>query len=137
MKKIPYLIVIVIFSGFLMGMGSTDDSAPVTVPEPETDYSVVMVDQSDVSMDLEKFSCNGRVFISGKRGNAHISIPFHKISSVHFFLKDELLTANVKLKNEPSVTLTVEKDQPCYGTLSYGSIKINMEDIKSITFKNE
>ena len=118
-----------------MGMGSSGESAPVTVPEPETDYAVVLVDQSDVSTALEKFSCDGQVFISGKRGNAHISIPFQKISSVQFFLKDAVLTADVKLKDEPSVTITVEKDQPCYGTLSYGSMKINMEDIKSITFK--
>jgi hypothetical protein len=137
MKRIAYLIVIVIFSGFLTGMGSTGESAPVAVPEPETDYTVVLVDQSDVSMDLEKFSCDGQVFISGKRGNAHISIPFQKISSVQFFLKDGVLTADVRLKNESFVTITVEKDQPCYGTLSYGSMKINMEDIKSITFKNE
>ena len=137
MKKIAYFIAIVILYGFLMGMGSTGDSAPVTVPEPETDYAVVLVDQSDVSMDLENFSCDGQVFISGKRGSAHISIPFQKISSVQFFLKDAVLTANVKLKDETPVTVTVEKDQPCYGTLSYGSMKINMEDIKSITFKNE
>ncbi len=135
MKKIAYLISTVIFSVFLMGMGSTNGSAPVTVPEPEANYAVAMVDRSDVAMDLERFSCDGQVFISGKRGNAHISIPFDKIASVHFFLKDKVLTANVKLKDNTSVTLTIEKDEPCYGTLSYGSIKIKMEDIKSITFR--
>ncbi len=135
MKKIAYLISTVFFALFLIGMGTTDGSAPVTVPETEINYAVAMVDRSDVTMGLEKFSCDGELFMSGKRGNAHISIPFDKIASVHFFLKDEILTANVKLKDNTSVTLTVEKDQPCYGTLSYGSIKIEMADIKSITFK--
>jgi hypothetical protein len=137
MKKTAYLISTVFFSLFLMGMGTTDDSAPVTVPEPEINYAVAMVDRSDVTLDIEKFSCDGELFISGERGNARISIPFDKIASVYFLLKNEELTANVKLKNDTSVMLTVEKDQPCYGTLSYGSIKIEMADIKSITFRDQ
>lgn len=137
MKKTAHrLILVIVFSLFIMGMGNMDGSGPVTIPEPETDYAVTMVDRSDLSMDLERFSCNGQVFISGNKGNARISIPFDKIVTVHFFLKDEMLTANVKLKDDKSVTLTVGKDQPCYGALSYGSIKIEMQDIKSITFKD-
>ncbi|MDL1975822.1 MAG: hypothetical protein LWX55_13815 [Deltaproteobacteria bacterium] len=137
MKKKLYVISVIILSLFTIGMGNMKDTAPVTAPDTGTNYAVVMVDQSDVSMDLEKFSCGGRAFMSGKRGDAFLSIPFEEIRSVHFFLKDEVLTAKITLNDDTSVSLIVEKDRPCYGKFSHGFMKINMREIKSILFKGQ
>ncbi|MFH1076782.1 MAG: hypothetical protein V1753_08110 [Pseudomonadota bacterium] len=134
-KRICLVVGVVLMCAFLAGMGGMDDSKkPVSLPETVDNYSVTLVDQSNASMELKKFSCAGEVFFSGKKGEAQISISFEKILSISFFLKEEVINAEIKLHDGALVPLTVDGDEVCYGALSYGAAKLYIRDIKSITF---
>jgi hypothetical protein len=133
MKKGFYFSLVVILSFCTLGMGGMGEGDAITVPEPEENYAVTLIDQSDVSIDLKKFSCDGLTCFMGKLGRVEISIDFDKINSVFFLLQDKDVKAKVDLKDGKVVELVVDKRKPCYGVSSFADIRIEMQDIKSIT----
>ncbi|MEA3428702.1 MAG: hypothetical protein U9Q84_05715, partial [Thermodesulfobacteriota bacterium] len=133
MKKVFYFSLVVIISFCTLGMGGMGDGDQISVPEPEENYAVNLIDQSDVSIELEKFSCDGLTYIIGKLGRVEISIDFDKINSVFFLLQDKDVKAMVNLKDGKVVELVVDKKKPCYGVSSFADIRIEMQDIKRIT----
>jgi len=77
------------------------------------DYAATLVDQTDVSMDLEKFSFEGQTYFIGKLGRAEISIDFDKIDSVLFILQDDQVKARLNLKDGKTLEIIVDKDKNC------------------------
>jgi len=114
-------------------MGSNGGNGVVKVPEPDENYAVTLIDQSDVSMELGEFSCDGMTFFTGKLSRSEVSVDFSRIRSVLFFLKDEKIVAKLRLKDGNVVELLMKNKQPCYGLSSFGNVKIEMVDIKKIT----
>ena len=137
MKKVFYFSLVVIISFCTLGMGGMGQGDQIAVPEPEENYAVTLIDQSDVSIELEKFSCDGLTYFIGKLGRVEISIDFDKISSVFFLLQDKDVKAMVNLKDGKVVELVVDKKKPCYGVSSFADIRIEMQDIKRITIKGK
>ncbi len=133
MKKGFYFSLVVILSFCTLGMGGMGEGDAITVPEPEENYAVTLIDQSDVSIDLEKFSCDGLTCFIGKLGRVEISIGFDKINSVFFLLQDKDVKARVNLKDGKIVEFIVDKKKPCYGVSSFADIRIETQDIKRIT----
>ena len=133
MNKIIQVIVIIIVCLFLVSMGTNGGNDVVKLPEPEENYTVTLIDQSDVSMELEKFSCNGMTFFTGKLSRSEVSVDFSKIRSILFFLKDKKVFAKLILKDGKVVELLMKSKQPCYGRSSFGNVRIKMVDIKKIT----
>ena len=130
-KWLSFLLLMVCM--FTMGMGGMGSDQVVDIPEPDFNYRVTLIDQADVSMDLQKFSCEGQTFLSGTLGKAEISIDFEKIRSIFFLLDGNHLQANVNLIDGRTETIAVDKKQPCYGASSYADVKIEMQHIKTIT----
>ncbi len=133
MQSIRMWAFLLVLCGLTLGMGGMGSKRVVAIPEPEHNYRVTLVDQADVSMELEKFSCVGLTYLSGTLGKAEISIDFEKIRSIFFVLDDRLLRANIKLTDGRKTAIVVDKTQPCYGVSSFADIKIEMQDIKTIT----
>ncbi len=133
MKKGFYFSLVVIISFCTLGMGGMGEGGRIDVPEPEENYAVNLIDQSDVSIDLEKFSCDGLTYFIGKLGRVEISVDFDKINSVFFLLQDKDVKAKVNLKDGKVIELLVDKTKPCYGVSSFADIRIEMQDIKRIT----
>lgn len=133
MKKGFYFSLVVIIFFCTLGMGGMRDGDAITVPDPEENYAVTLIDQSDVSIELEKFSCDGLTCLIGKLGRVEISIDFDKINSVFFLLQDKDVNAKVNLKDGRVIELIVDKKKPCYGVSSFADIRIEMQDIKRIT----
>ncbi|MDI6687351.1 MAG: hypothetical protein QME06_03920 [Desulfobacterales bacterium] len=133
MKKGFYFSLVVILSFCTLGMGGMGEGDAITVPEPEENYAVTLIDQSDVSIDLEKFSCDGLTCIIGKMGRVEISIGFDKINSVFFLLHDKDVVAKINLKDGKVVELVVDNKKPCYGVSSFADIRIETQDIKRLT----
>jgi len=137
MKEGGFLGLVVLFYTFLVGMGGLGGPASVRVREPARNYAATVTDQSDIVTRLEKFSFEGETILSGKMGDAHISISFEKIGWIGFLLQDDTLTAEVHLKEGKAIPLVVENGAACYGKLPYADFKIGVEDIKSITMHGE
>ncbi len=133
MKKGFYFSLVVIIFFCTLGMGGMGGGDQIAVPEPEENYAVNLIDQSDVSIELKKFSCDGLTCLIGKLGRVEISIGFDKINSVFFLLQDNDVKAKVNLKDGKVVELIVDKRKPCYGVSSFADVRIEMQDIKRIT----
>lgn len=135
MKKGLYFGLVILICFLTVGMGNMGEGGVIDIPEPEKNYTAALVDQSDVSMDLEKFSFEGRTYFIGKLGRAEISIDFDKINSVLFILQDDHVKVKVKvnLKDGKALEIMVDKDKNCYGISSFGNVRIEVQDIKKIT----
>ena len=133
MQSKRWMLLLLVLCGFTLGMGRMGGDQVVDLPEPEVNYRVTLVDQADVSMELEKFSCDGLTYLSGTLGKADISIDFEKIRSIFFIFDDNRLKANVHLNDGRTTTILVDKKQPCYGVSSFADVKIEMQNIKTLT----
>ena len=115
-----------------LGMGTMGGQSSIKTPEPDVNYMITLVDQADVSMELEKFSCEGLTYLTGQLGKADLSIDFEKIRSILFVVADDTAKALVTLDNHQQVELDVEKNTPCYGVSTFAEVRIEIKDIKKI-----
>lgn len=118
-----------------LGMGSMGETVSVKTPEPDKNFRATVVDQDDVSLELEKFSFNGKTYITGKMGKAELSIDFEKIRSILFVKKEGRITAIVTLGDQQKIELLLEQDAPCFGTSSFADVRIAAGDIKKVVFQ--
>jgi len=136
MKK--YWAPIIIFSSllFLMGMGELGGAPAVDkVPAPGKNFTVSVVDREKVQTSLSQFSHEGKVFLSGKRGSATVTIPFEKISQVQFQPQEGKETlAEVSLREGKSIELKMEKQSKFYGKAEFGTFQVEIKDLKSVRF---
>ncbi len=117
------------------GMGSFGEQRSIEAPEPDTLYSATLVDQSDVSINLDKVSCNGQTYIFGYLGRSQLSIDFNKIRAIVFLLKDEKIQASITLTDGNTTEIIVEEDIPWHGVSAYADVRIDTKDIKKIVLK--
>lgn len=127
----------VVFCCLALGMGSMGDPVSVKAPGPDKNFAVKLVDQDDVSLELENFSCNGRTFITGKMGKADLSIDFDRIRSILFVGQVGRLTALLTLKDNQEVELEMAEDLPCFGQSSFARVRIMASDIKKVVVHGE
>lgn len=135
MKKSWYFSLVIFICFLTVGMGNMGERGDIDIPEPEKNYAVTLVDQTDVSMDLEKFSLEGQTYFIGKLGLYETSIDFSEINSVLFILQDDNVKVKVKLKDGKALEILVDKGKNCYGISSFANIRVRIEvqDIKKIT----
>ena len=133
MKKSCYFGLVILICFLTFGMGNMGERVVIDIPEPEKNYAATIVDQTDVSMDLKKFSFEGQTYFTGKLGRAEISIDFSKINSVLFILQDDHVIAKVNLKDGKPLEILVDKGKNCYGISSFANVRIEVQDIKKIT----
>ncbi len=133
-KKMLSAICLIVFCLITLGMGNTGSNESFEIPSPDKNYQVTLIDQSDITVELTKFSCNGQTFLVGEYGKSMISIDFHNISTIFFYLEAENLRANVKLKDGKKIEISVAKNVPCFGISSFADVRVDMIDIKQITF---
>ena len=132
MKKSRYFGLVILICFLTVGMGNMGERGVIDIPEPEKNYTATLVDQADVSMDLEKFSFEGQTYFIGKLGRAEISIDFDKIDSVLFILQDDNVKVKVNLKDGKALEILVDKGKNCYGISSFGNVRIEVQDIKKV-----
>jgi hypothetical protein len=115
-----------------MGMGSIGDQKSVAAPETDYNYTATLIDQSDVSMELENLSCDGMTYLSGFQGRAQVSIDFRKIRSILFLLEDDKIRAEVELTGGSKTEIYLENSMPWYGQSSFADVRIESKDIKTV-----
>ncbi|MBF0225687.1 MAG: hypothetical protein HQK76_09560 [Desulfobacterales bacterium] len=133
-KNILYLLTI-IFSILSLNMGTMGEKEKFIVPEVKSNFVTTIIDQNDNSIELDKFSIDGKVFIHGKLGLAEICVDLNKASNINFIKKDNDLFANLTLKDGKILEIIVDKKITCFGKSSFGDVRIYFDNIKSISFK--
>lgn len=131
-NRIATCSAVIIIALFLTGMGTLGEKETSKIPEPEYNFSAIIIDQFDVSSVVNFFSIDGLTFISGKRGNATISVPFDNIKSTKFYKKDSKLSAIVIMRDGAEIELKIDKEHVLYGRLPYGILSIDIIDVKKI-----
>lgn len=132
MKKAWHVLLLAVIGFTTIGMGSFGGQDVVETPEPNRIYAAKLIDQSDVSMELEKLTCNGQTFITGEMGRARLSIDFLKISAIFFYLEDDKVRTEIKLTDGQKATIYMEKNIPWFGKASFADVRIETKDIKMI-----
>jgi hypothetical protein len=117
---------------FLVGMGGFGNPGSVQVPKTKTNYSATIVDLSDLATRVENFSFDGQTYLSGKMGDADVSITFDRIKTITFVLHEDTLTAEVELKDGETVYVVMNKKTACFGQFAYGGYKIAVVNIKTV-----
>jgi len=119
----------------LVGMGPWGEDSPDTrIPEPAINYRLQVRDTELNVFDVSRASIDGEVYVTGKMGEAKISVPFDKIESVWFERAEPgLVAAIVTLKGgEQMKALTMDGRTPCFGEAAYGHVRIELQHIRDV-----
>ncbi len=117
----------------LLGMGPWSEDAPdARIPEPAINYRMQVRDTELNVFDVTRASFDGEVYVTGKLGDAKISVPFDNIESVWFEPADSgRVNAVITLKGgEQMRALDVDGHTPCFGEASYGNVRIELRHIR-------
>ncbi len=135
MKKILAPVAILFSLFFLMGMGGLGGTPVEKVPTPDKDFHARVVDRDGIQTALFQFSQEGKTFLSGKRGEGVVAIPFDKISQVQFRAEGKTAVAKVSLRDQNSIEIAVDGQSKFYGKADFGTFQIETKDLRSITFQ--
>jgi hypothetical protein len=82
--------------------------------------------------ECRNVSIEGGTYISGKRGEGFLSIPFGNLTSITFFHTEGTLKGVIKLRTGSSIELIMKKDDKAYGLTRYGDFQIKLVDLRKI-----
>lgn len=116
------------------GMG--DDAPPARIPVPARDFRAVLTDQAGVTVEVDKATFDGEVFVYGLLGAGQATVPFERIRTVRVepSAEEDKVVAFVVLQDGTSVSLSVDADVPCYGRTAFGNYRIPFHKLRKIEF---
>ena len=134
LQRAFYAVIVLAAFTLLTAMGGSGGFE--RAPRVEKNYAVVVVDASDKKIEGEKFSWEGRIHIAGYLGMAQVMTPFEKIKELTVGEKrDRKVKVTVLLVDGTETTFEVDAKSRCFGEASFGSFMLQMDEIKTITFK--
>jgi hypothetical protein len=127
------LVLALLATVLLTGMGNIGGPAEGTVPKTDENIAVRLVDRGGVATDLSRFSMDGSVTFKGRRGEGEVSIFLRDLKEVVFVpAGDSDVTADLLLKSGKRVQLKVKRSVPFYGDTGAGAYHITAGDVKRI-----
>lgn len=128
-------------SGALAGMGDSDGggllggSEENEIPAPDLDFKARVRDTGGLETEVRRISVDGHTYLSGKRGEAVVTISFDRMARIKFIqLTPEKFVGEISLKSGEKVDLELKSKTPCYGEASFGTYKIQLKDLASVEF---
>lgn len=105
-------------------------------PRVEKNYAVVVIDASGNRIEGEKFSWEGRIHFAGHLGMAQVTMPFEKIKELSVGEKRERkVKVTARLTDGTETGFEVDAKSRCFGEAGFGSFMLQMDELKSVTFK--
>jgi len=135
MKKIIWFLTLILVSFFAMGMSGFGGTPEGSVPIPHKDFKAVITDVNDVKTECNFVSVSGNDFLKGTRGSASVTVPFENIVSLTITLvaDEKDVDAVVKLKEGNDIELKLNGNANLTGKTDFGTVKIKVREIKSVT----
>jgi hypothetical protein len=128
--------VISIAAAFLLLTGMGGSGGFERAPRVEKNFSVTVVDASGVRIEGEKFSWEGRIHFSGFLGMAQVTMPFDRIKDLTVGeRKERKVNVTVRLVDGTETSFDIDAKSRCFGETSFGSFMLQLDEIKSISFK--
>ncbi len=134
MKKFFVILCMLFVMPLVMGMGTISGGPTHKIPTPATNFSATITDSQGVTTKVTQISFDGKVYLTGYRGNATVTVPFEKISSVQVGKpeEDKKVSVFVTLKEGGTLNLRVDGKMPCYGAADFGNVQIEFKDLKKV-----
>ena len=134
-QKAFYAVIVLAAFTLLTAMGGTGGFE--RAPRVEKNYAVVVIDGSGNKIEGEKFSWEGRIHFAGYLGMAQVTTPFEKIKELTVAEKrDRKVKVIARLTDGTETNFEVDAKSRCYGEASFGSFMLQMDEIKTVTFKS-
>lgn len=119
----------------LLGMGFGDSQGPTRIPEPQSNYRVLLVDQEGVRVELTEFSVDGQTFVMGGLGQGQVAVPLEKVRAVDIVNQDGKLKAKISLAQGAPVDLELDGNLKATGRTSYGNFRIPLSEVRRVEVK--
>lgn len=135
MRNLLTAILTLLTAALLMGMGSFGGTKEGTVPKTDENIAAQLVDRSGVSNELTRFSMDGNVFLSGRRGEGQLTVSFRELKGVSFGpVSGNDVPADLRLKSGKQIQLMVNKSAVFYGDTGSGAYHIPAGNVTRIEF---
>jgi len=134
LQKALYAVIMVSAFILLTAMGGTGGFE--RAPRVEKNYAVAVVDSSGNKIEGEKFSWEGRIHFAGYMGMAQVTMPFERIKELTVGEKrDRKVKVTARLTDGTETNFEVDAKSRCFGEAGFGSFMLQMDELKSVTFK--
>jgi hypothetical protein len=134
LQKAFYGVIVLAAFTLLTAMGGSGGFE--RAPRVEKNYAVVVIDASGKKIEGEKFSWEGRIHFAGYLGMAQVTAPFEKIKELTVGEKsDRKVKVTARLTDGTETNFEVDAKSRCFGEASFGSFMLQMDELKTVTFK--
>jgi len=132
-RKIALLLILAAFI-LLTGMGGTGGFE--RAPRVEKNFDVTIIDTIGNKIDGGKFSWEGRIQFAGYMGMAQVTMPFERIKTISVGeTRERKVRVTAMLIDGTETSFDIDAKSRCFGEASFGSFMLEMDEIKTITFK--
>lgn len=116
--------------------GLFGSDAPGRIPVPARVFEASVEDTAGTSVALTRVTFNGEVYLYGLLGKGQVTVHFEDITRVSFEPGPDAdhRLATVQPREGDAVQLLVESDLPVYGKTSFGNYRIDVSDLRILTF---
>jgi len=135
MRKLPIIVLALLTSAVLMGMGDLGGVPAGTIPKTDENIKAQIIDLSGVSTEVSGFSLDGQIFLDGRRGDGRMSVFFRELRAIEFGkVSGEEVPVDLLLKSGSRLQLNVRMRTLFYGDTGYGAYRIPARDVSRIVF---
>jgi hypothetical protein len=135
MRNLLTVALSLLTAALLMGMGNVGGSPEGTVPKTEENIRAQLIDRSGIANELTRFSMDGNVFLSGRRGEGQMSVFFRELKEVDFgAVSGNDVLADLLLKSGKQLQLKMHKSAVFYGDTGSGTYHLSAGDVSRIVF---
>jgi hypothetical protein len=126
---------LILVSFFCLAMGGGGDVV-ATVPQPDREFSVMVVDAADISFQARKVSVDGLTFLPVRLGEARMGVDFARISEVLCHLQGDRVAVTITDRDGQRMPpMFMEPDTEFTGVTEWGNFRLAAENIKEIRFQ--
>lgn len=130
LRLLPLLLLLL--CPLVMAMGFGDSNAPTRIPEPQSNYRGLVVDQEGTRVDLTQVAIDGQTFVLGSLGQGQAAIPFDKVKSVAIANQGGVLKGKVTLSEGAPVELVLDGLLKLTGRTNFGNFRIPLSEVRSV-----
>jgi hypothetical protein len=135
MRGIMLAALVLLTATLLMGMGNLGGTPEGTVPKTDENIMAQIVDRSGVTIEVSRFSQDGKVFLDGRRGDGEMSVFFRDLREISFGpVSGNEAQADLLLKSGSRLQLKVNKNALFYGDTGYGTYRVAVGGVCRIVF---
>ena len=100
-----------------------------------------LTDRDGMSVEVQRFTWEGRAYFDAIYGNAQLALPFEKIASMSIIpavegrVSRSALQVQVQFHDGNSVEVRMDRRSKCYGEIAFGEYEIFLKEVTRLEFR--